>query len=202
MALMTYARLRAACLHYQPVDEESEERSQEHGETPGTVTNILLQSWSFIDSVNRLRVLLQAAPGFKKNAPGLQVLLRATENVEGLRNYVQHLGEESLKVAERGHPIWGSLSWVETRSADTRTVAARLLIPGRLAVSSGYPMVNPAGKSIRPPIDLISLTANELTVSLTDAADAVARFRRRLELALGRGQIGGDAVATIVIDAD
>ncbi len=54
----------------------------------------MLDAWSVVDSVHRLRELAQALPKWRSRAPSKQVFLRATAAADDLRNSIQHLGGE------------------------------------------------------------------------------------------------------------
>ena len=146
---------------------------------------VLLAAWSLVDVANRLRLVVDRTPGLKKNA-GVKSFLKAMGGVEALRHYVQHLDTELATLAESGWPIWGSLTWTHkpTETHDTNEVTVIVLIPGSFARSDGYPVVNPAGKTLRMPIDHISLTAAGTTVNLSEVAHACGVFGRRLEAAV------------------
>ena len=158
---------------------------------------IFLEAWSLVDIVNRLRVLIQHTPGLKRT-PAIVSFLKQTEEILGLRNFIQHLNTEAPEVARAGYPIWGSLSWVwgTVEEVERGEFAIMLLIPGRLARSEGHPMVNPVGKKISPPVDMITLTAAGETVNLSHIRDALCQFRGRFDIAVKR------ALATPSADQD
>ena len=166
---------------------------------------IFLEAWSLVDIVNRLRVLIQHTPGLKRT-PAIVSLLKQTEEILGLRNFVQHLNTEAPEVARTGYPIWGSLSWVwgTVEEVERGEFAIMLLIPGRLARSEGHPMVNPVGKKISPPVDMITLTAAGETVNLSHIRDALCQFRGRFDIAVKRTletpPSGQDIAMTIVVE--
>ena len=76
----------------------------------------IADAWTLIDVTHRLRELLSQAPRLKKSSPELQVFLRCTEAVEGLRHFYQHFRTGIDQFAVAGAPLWGSLSWVHTDS--------------------------------------------------------------------------------------
>jgi hypothetical protein len=156
------------------------------GDRPSDVEHlILLDAWSLIDITNRLRVLVRRTRGLERNAP-VRSFLRSTEGVEALRNFVQHLDKEAMTLAETGWPIWGSLSWLWS-SPDMQKrgeVAVLLVVPGRLARSKGYPMVNPAGKTMHAPVDHICLSGAGTTVNLSEITRSSMLLGSRLQAAL------------------
>jgi len=175
--LTAYQRLWAEIIAYSQSCEESSERVN-------TLRHlILLDAWSLVDVINRLRVLVDNTPGLKKNAP-VKSFLNTTQEVIKLRNFVQHMESEVIEVAQTGFPIWGSLSWIWADIERPGKIAAILLIPGRLAVSAGHPIVNPAGKAINPPVDWVTLTAGGVSVNLSSVVVSLALFKDRYERAL------------------
>ncbi len=163
---------------------------------------ILLDSWSLVDTINRLRILVSQTPGLKRNS--LVVLFqKATENIEILRDVVQHINGEIPKVEDTGWPLWGSLSWiyVSPEMQAQKKVSVMLIIPGRLAKSKGHPVVNPAGKKIEPPVDYISLTASNTTIDLSHLFRTTMQFEQRFEAAIARAkknQEGSDEKSEIM----
>jgi hypothetical protein len=77
-----------------------------------TAVRAVLGLWSLVDVTNRLRELVQQAPGLKKKDPDLQRFLRTTANVETLRHYVQHLRNQISRGPEKSTPVWGVVAWV------------------------------------------------------------------------------------------
>jgi hypothetical protein len=161
MTAMTYSRLHEAVLRYSEATTQSDSTSD-------LQNLILLDAWSLIDITNRVRVLVGQTPGLKHSA-AVKSFLRATKDVEGLRNYIQHLPTEVMPLAETGWPIWGALSWIWTSPEMQKvgTTSVLFIVAGRLAKSRGYPMVNPAGKTIRLPVDHICLSAADRAVNLS-----------------------------------
>ena len=72
----------------------------------------LLDAWSFIDVVHRIRELIQQTPQMSKRASAIQIFLRSTSQIEDLRHYIQHLRTAIPKLPIESNPLWGSLSWV------------------------------------------------------------------------------------------
>jgi hypothetical protein len=142
-------------------------------------TSAVLDAWSIVDSLHRLRELLNQMPGVKRNSPTLQIFQRNTTQIEAMRHGVQHLRGEIDTLVAQNKPVWGSLSWV--KPVGEREVDVGLLVAGTLSDYKGLPMVNPAGKSVSPPVDLITLTAYGHTVCLSEAMEYVERLVRKIE---------------------
>ena len=204
MTSVAYSRLRVS------VWSHSEAR-RSSGPTSEISKVVLLDAWSLIDVTYKLRVLVGRTRGLKKNA-AVKSFLKATDAVETLRHYVQHLDRELGGLADTGWPIWGSLSWAEPLPGgeEPTQIGISVLIPGSFAKSRGYPVVNPAGKVIEMPVDHISLSTLGATVNLSDVARATALFGQRLEAAIVRARQAqtepssgdGDAILRIVLDFD
>ena len=198
MALIAYAQLRAT-IEYRTTTAES--RPEEPPES-SLATQMMMEAWSIVDSVNRLRVLIPHTPNLKKT-PAIVSFLKSTEPVTTLRHFVQHLEEKALEVATTGKPIWGSLSWVWATPSDVHQGRLKIsvYIPGRLAKAKGHPIVNPIGKDIETPVGLITLTAAETTVNLSEVIEVVERFKSRYEKALQNSNEGAAELLAIELDS-
>jgi hypothetical protein len=74
-------------------------------------TEVVEDSWTIVDAVQRLRKLLMNMRGLKQNSPGLQQFYRGTADVEELRHGTQHLDERIAQLEEHRLPVWGAISW-------------------------------------------------------------------------------------------
>jgi hypothetical protein len=93
----------------------------------------LLDAWTIIDAAHRTRGLIQSLAGYRaERRPRGRVFLDATETVEDLRNFIQHLREEIGQLPEKCPPLWGSLSW-----AGSDGLTNYFLIPGNLQPGIG-----------------------------------------------------------------
>ena len=183
MAGLAYSRLQRSILALAP--------------GPGGGTAIVLDAWSLVDVLNRLRVMIEFMPGLKKSSAGVKSLLVSLAPVEDLRNAVQHLYGEADRIADTGQPIWGSLSWAIPQPDNT--VKVGMWMPGTIGRVS-LPVVNPVGRKIELPVGLIELTAAGKSVSLSEMTYAVARFAERLEPALDDASAGHQEGRVMVID--
>ncbi len=163
MAKVCYSRLYNDILEYS-------KNSAEKKDQPITQSTILLDSWSLIDLLNRLRILITQTPGLKKTT-FVKAFLQKLNSIEFYRDFVQHINGEIPKVEDSGWPIWGSLSWVYAprEALEQKLVFSLTMIPGRLAKCKGVPVVNPAGKKLQFPVDHISLSiSSSQTVNLSE----------------------------------
>jgi hypothetical protein len=138
-------------------------------------------SWSLVDSFNRLRVLLDSFPGLKKNAPAHQIMFRALQPFEDLRNPIQHLDSELRAVhSGEGLAVWGSLAWLRFDPNDLQRCQSCVLVAGSVQnVEHGF--VNPAGKPIHSVVDHVEMTAFGVTVLLSDTERKLRSFVRTFE---------------------
>ena len=176
MATMSYPRLQNSLLAY------SRGVAQDQPPPPALGALVMMDAWMIIDAVNRLRALVEATRGLKRG-PAVISFYRSVEDVETLRNAVQHLIGEVEELEKNGRPLWGSLSWSYRESPDAKTGDILLVVPGTIAPTEDLPMVNPLGKEVEIPIGLATLTAAEVTVCLSDVLQAVMHFAERLERA-------------------
>ena len=184
MASLSYERLQESLLGWMSLRDPAKTSLPRPSDEMSRLNSaILLDAWSLVDVLNRLRVMVESMPGLKKSSPGVKSLLQSLGPIEELRNAVQHLYGEVHTIADSGHPIWGSLSWATPPVKPGDALKAAAFIPGTLAPVKGIPVVNPVGRTCEYPVGLIELTAAGKTVSLSDMVAAVLRFADRLELA-------------------
>jgi hypothetical protein len=184
MASLAYGRLQESLVTWISLRDaaraSSPERSDELSRTRAT---ILLDAWSLVDILNRLRVMVGSMPGLKTSSSGIRSFLRSVASIEDLRNGIQHLSGQVNVIAETGHPVWGTLSWAVPPVEPGDPPSVFVFVPGTSARVKGIPIVNPLGRWCEQPVGLIELTAAGVTVSLSEMVAAVARFSQRLELA-------------------
>jgi hypothetical protein len=141
----------------------------------------ILDAWSVIDALHRLRGLLNQAPGVKQKSPGLRIFFQKTAQVEHLRNSVQHLNHQIKTLVNKGLPVWGDLSWFTMRDPETRIGHICTLVAGTMFTSKGHPMVDPMGRTLALPIDLITLSASGYSMCISDAMRDVEKLAKGIE---------------------
>jgi hypothetical protein len=180
MADLAYARLRRTLYEltqsFDKPDPEHLEPERKHWEFVSAIQDI----WSIVDSVQRLRKLLRQCPGIKQRSTGMVLFFKSTKQVEPLRNIIQHLETQINELIERDLPVWGVLTWVTVPNPSTFSGYTCSLIAGTLSPGS-HLMINPAGKSILPPIDLITLTAGGNEVCLGHIMSEIEALTRSIE---------------------
>lgn len=173
MADLAHDRLRETLyeIAQSPHDPESD---------PHDFASAVLDAWSIVDLIHRLRGLIEQAPGIKQKSPPSLSFLKKTAGVERLRNSVQHLNQQIHKIADLNIPVWGALSWVTLLDPECRSVWTCTLVAGTFFERS-EPLINPLGKRLYSPVDLITLEASNCSVSLSDAMRSVEQVVRSLE---------------------
>ena len=136
----------------------------------GTAT-LFLDAWSVVDCLNRLRTILAKTPKFKKTLPPLQIYERATKSVVGIRNIVQHLGEE-IDRTSTVWPMWGILSWVAIIDPKAGLCRSCSVIGGRI-VSGEHQLVNPLEKGFAGIVDHVHLAVKTESIELSSAVRSV-----------------------------
>jgi hypothetical protein len=111
MAELASQRLKAT------LDEIAQKHPNEY--TENQITSCLLDAWVMVDVCHRVRELVQQTPGLRKKLPGIQVFLRGTEQVQNLRNYVQHFRSGIPDIPLQSNPLWGVLSWTSSNDKTT-----------------------------------------------------------------------------------
>ncbi len=176
MADLSFARLCRALLAITP-------DSSHDSSLPG-FAGPFGDAWSIIDSVNRLRPLTLLVPGAKKH-PAVRAFLGATEPIRALRDNVQHIQSRVDRLVSQQLPTWGVISWVTLHDRDPVLIRSHVIVAGSVSPGS-HRLENPAGQRLRPPMDLVKLTAHGLTVDLGEALRSVAGLVTILENQLSR----------------
>jgi hypothetical protein len=171
------AHLRLQRVLLERTQRQAEEEPIEHQ----LMSAAFQDAWTIVDSLHRLRGLLAQMPGVKQNSPPLQVFRRQTAIFEDLRNGVQHLNNHIDLLVAQNLPTWGVLSWVAFLDPTAREFRVGAMMAGTVFVGASLPMVNPMGREVAPPIDLITLTAHGHQVNLSAAMTRVEQLVRRME---------------------
>jgi hypothetical protein len=176
MAELSYLRL-ADTLH--TIALSKEERSDD---VPSSVylVSAMQDAWSIVDSIFRLRTLLEHMPHFKQKSPGFQLFFRQTKDVERLRHVVQHLNSEIPKLIKLNISAWGALSWSTVMDAENLKIRTCTIIPGTMFAGYDYNAVNPLGRAFYGVVDHITLQASSYQLSLSDVMRSVAKLTERI----------------------
>jgi len=197
MTELAYARLCHTA-------EEATRRVNNEAELGALHSALFLDAWSMVDSIHRLRALVLSLHALDGSAPP-QPFLDSTSAFYELRNLSQHLNRRLPGMASRNEPVWGSLSWVTGWPDQPNDCWITMAMAGAVVTTPGRPMVNPLGRTLRGPVDLVELTSRgdslrPLTVSLTEGIEHLQAYVASLERALApqfsnEPTLGADIVA-------
>jgi len=175
MANLSYSRLCADLLVLSR-NEYSREKEKRETLSEGMVfergTSALTNAWQVVDSVNRLRGLLQGAPGMRRRDHEYKLFLRHTENVEHVRDNVQHLNSQIREFVRKELPAWGVLNWA-SKLDESDDLLVSSFVPGELFPRT-TPVLNPVGRGMTIPIGLVTLYC-EKEVCLSDIIEIHVR---------------------------
>lgn len=132
----------------------------------------ITEAWAIVDSLYRLRKLLEDTPGLKQKSPELQLFYRKTKCLKDLRDSIQHLDEYIEKYVSNKIPAWGRVSWVYPTSP--QSYKACMINLGDVQPDWKL-MPSRMGEKMRTPVDFITITA-ENTVCLTHMIDALEQL--------------------------
>lgn len=138
-------------------------------------------AWSLIDSVYRLRGLLQRCPGIKKKSPEMILFDKNTRDVEPFRHFFQHLNTQINELIKLNLPVWGVITWIAVLDPLSNSAYSCAIIAGTIFNNQCSQIINPAGKSFGIPIDLITLTAGGHSLCLSKIFDEINKLTKSLE---------------------
>ncbi len=159
----------------------------------------LIDAWTVIDSLHRLRELVRQTPGVKQRDSGIRLFFAKTADVTALRNRIQHINQEVLELAATGHPLLGVLSWATITQPATGKGCVAALLAGSVATAE-YKITMPWDQSIQGDVGFVSLEAAGTRVMLADVLDSGIGLVRAFEEALRpRVQEGAVRPADVVL---
>lgn len=114
-AEMYYGRVKSAARGFYVPGHTKEQR--ENSWTSELRLSVVLDTWSCVDSLNRCRQIVSRFPYGDPHPVFVDDYLAQMETVRLLRNRIQHLDEDyqSGKHFDLGHPVFGTVSWTDTR---------------------------------------------------------------------------------------
>ena len=145
---------------------------------PGEVAGLFLDAWSVVDAVHRIRELLLQMRGVKRSMPAWQLFIRETEDVNSLRNTVQHLSNEIAEMTRNGWSTWGRLGWLQLMNSEMTRCRSFCLSPGKV-ITHTQPALNPCGKQFYGRVDHVHLYSKG---DCLDLSLAVRRTSAMIEL--------------------
>lgn len=181
MTTMAYNRLRE--ILYSLTTEDMEKQGNLSAFKSSTT---LVDAWSIIDSVHRLRSLLRQTPGINQKAPELRIFYDKTKSVEHLRHIIQHLNKEIQSFVDSKSPALGVLTWVVLLNPTDKSASLCSIVSGTLRPRTIYPIVNPLGKKIESPVDHITLITDKYSACLSDVIKQVEQVKLWIEQTSGK----------------
>jgi len=178
MVDVAYSRLLKTLLNLSTVQDAVQKQG---------AVEALLDAWSIVDAIHRLRELLQQMPHLKRSL-SVNLFLRKTTTYKDLRNSIQHLRGDIAVMANKDMPVWGDLAWVTALDREGKTIRSCVLVSGTIRRGT-HPILNPLEISTTGPVGSVTLIHNGHTVCLGDAVQFVAKITASLESALAK-QIG------------
>ena len=144
--------------------------------------SVFLDAWSVVDSVHRLRGLFKCAPFIVQDS-GCQQFYQDTNDIQLLRNIVQHLPGKINEITSQYFPILGVLSWFYVSDLENKIGLNCSLLAGTLFNNMRIDFVNPSNskRNLIYPLDLITLNAYKYSVCLTDIMMYVEKMTRIIE---------------------
>jgi len=145
--------------------------------TEAQVTSALLDAWSLVDMCHRARELVQSTPTLSPKLAGIQIFLRATPQIEELRQHVQHFRSGIPKLPDSWSPLWGSLSWIPTHDQAT----CYTIFPGNLINGTTAPSISYDTHELRFTSEIV-LSIGDAVVDIPSVAARMATLRETLLL--------------------
>lgn len=129
-------------------------------------TCAVADAWAVVDNLWRLREVVNHTRGLRRT-PELEAQLRALAAVKDFRDGIQHMHERFRACAESGESLLGTLSWLWTPDGTATHGQVFAMGTGSMRHDGPVPFVNPSGRMIHHPIDLVTLTAFGKTIELS-----------------------------------
>lgn len=176
MADLAHARLRETLLGLTDAIQSPHEE----------VGRALEDAWSIIDSISRLKGILQQAPGIthRDRWPSIRRLVREMgPSIDSLRNVFQHLDQDVALRVHQDWPLFGILHWFRLNT-DGNSGRICALMGGTIAAGQ-RPLMNIHGKRLyETPLGMIELQTEGASISISDLMEVVGRIAGDFERSL------------------
>lgn len=134
--------------------------------------------WAFVDSINRLRRLLDHMPRMPKNSPRLHVFSLALKRF-AMRSNTWMKSWRSTR--DRRNRVWGTLAWGVLVDPTENRVRILAIIAGTLGEGT-HRMPNPLNyPGFHSVIDHITLAAADVSVDLSDVHRSLTKLAGSLQ---------------------
>jgi hypothetical protein len=179
MAHVAHARLLAV------LNELANHPPESGSPDPILVSTAFLDAWSFVDSVDRFRSLIQLVPNARIREPreGEVPYLVRTEVIRSLRNLNDHVATRVDHILSSRLPVLGVLKWFTVLDVERGRVATSVLQPGTIFDSTTMVLI-PFGKELRVPVSGVQLSAGAHLAELDDVYAACAKCIAEIESSL------------------
>ena len=134
----------------------------------------LIDGWSIIGSLNRLRILLEKTPSISHNLLWYKKYYKQIKSVKDIRDFLEHFDEKIQSQIENDNFMLGYISWLELK--DDNSIVSNLLFSLRVKSNANLRVVNPAGKAFRWTIDHVTFCLNESEANLSDMYNGLIEF--------------------------
>jgi hypothetical protein len=134
--------------------------------------------WFLVDSLYRLRKLLEDTPDLKQNSPQLRIFYEKTKILKNFRDSFQHLDEFLQKYIPYKIPAWGRLSWVYP--VNQNRYKSCVISPGDIQPDWKLWPTH-MGEKMRSPIDFITLTTTLTTIMIKNHSICITHIINALD---------------------
>lgn len=176
---VAYGRLRDALTHLALHPPAS-------NELPNCSAHVFLDAWSFVDAVDRFRMMYTQMPRMKLEAgrAGIPPLQEVIQEFRDLRNVADHLAQRADFVLSRNGAALGELTWLTGAQLQPEVIAWHCTLrPGTLQ-SVPPTQTNPIVGTLDWPTDSIRLSAGGYEGNLSAVRTHIAVRIRHLEAQL------------------
>lgn len=175
---VAYGRLRDALTHLALHPPAS-------NELPDLSAHAFLDAWSFVDAVDRFRMMYTQMPGMKLRTARTGISpLRVMQEFRNLRNVADHLAQRADFVLSRNGTALGELTWLTGAQLQPEVIAWHCTLrPGTLQ-SVPPTQTNPIVSTLDWPTDSIRLSAGGYEGNLSAVRTHIAVRIRHLEAQL------------------
>ena len=162
----------------------------------------LLYAYAVVDAGNRFRDVFRVAPRLKHNEV-YNLFMRSTENLEQLRDVVQHLNNELSQIGESRASALGTITWLGPSPATDAPPSCWTLQPG-----TSYPEQRTLGPLVdrlsylpAGAVDQIVLRTSRVKVDLGEISRRVSSVIQSLEVPLreyaeGKPRLGSNRLVS------
>jgi hypothetical protein len=139
-----------------------------------------MDAWTVVDTVARLRALVQLTPGYKKKASSRKLFLKRTEVVRSLRNTFQHLDGDLGTLTAADAPVLGSLTWICPVAGSSEQMEIGFFMPGQFRSIDPTSIVQ-LPNSVPPLLGQVELWLGREAANISHLHSAVADLASALE---------------------